>query len=344
MKAAVLRRHGGPECVTVEDVPDPEPTPDGVLVEIRAVGVSRTLDLWIREGGGMNVSLPRILGNDPVGVVVDVGSSVVGFLPGDEVMVLPTIVCGQCDFCHGGLPQSCTDAQKLGVHRDGGWAELLNVPEHSLVKKPSNVSFPQATTLAVSYATAWHLLARRVQVGPTDTVLVQGASGALGIACIQVAKLHGARTLAVVGSEAKARSVRELGADAAIVHTREVVDERVRELTDGRGVEIVCDSVGGAFFPRSLASLAVGGTLLVAGAHAGIRAEVDLQSLYARQQSILGTTGRTHEDIRAVVTCAAQGRWDFIIDSVHPLADVVAAQRRMENRESFGKVVIEPWS
>ena len=290
----------------------------------------------------MKVSLPRILGNDPVGVVVDVGSSVVRFQPGDEVMVLPTIVCGRCDSCHGDLPESCADAQKPGVHRDGGWAELINVPEHGLVRKPSNVTFPQATTLAVPYATAWHLLTRRVQVGPTDTVLVEGASGALGIACIQVARLHGARTLAVVGSDEKARRVRELGADAAIVHTREAVDERVRELTDGRGVEIVCDSVGGAFFARSLASLAVGGSLLVAGAHAGILAELDLQSLYARQQSILGTTGRSDEDIRAVVALAAQGRWEFAIDSLYPLADVVAAQRRMESREYFGKVVIQP--
>lgn len=338
MYAVRFHAHGGPEVLRYEDVPDPVPGPGEALVRVRACALNH-LDLWERRGlERVKIPLPHISGSDVAGEVV--AAAAPDIAPGQRVMLQPGLSCGRCAACLAGADNQCPRYDVLGYRSDGGYAQLVRVPVQNLISLPDGIGFVEAAAFPLTFLTAWHMLLTRAHLQAGETVLVLAAGSGVGQAAIQVARLHGARVLATVGSEEKLARARALGADEIINHASHDVAEEVRRLTDRRGVDVVFEHVGQATWEQSLRSLARGGRLVTCGATTGAAAAIDLRALFGRQISILGSfMGEKGELLRAAPLFFA-GRFKPVVDRVYPLEAAADAQRRLEAREQFGKIVL----
>jgi NADPH:quinone reductase len=346
MRAVVVRSFGGPEVLELLDWPDPEPAPDEALVAVHAVSVGRTLDVEVRKrGADFRVTLPRILGSDPAGVVVAVGERVTEVAVGDRVVSTSTLFCGECEECRAGRTNACVRHGALGVHRDGGYAELCALPARTLAPIPDGVSFARAAAMGTSYPVTWNLLVHAGRLAAGGDVLVMGAGGGLGVAAILIAKAVGANVVAAAGAAWKLDRCRELlGADAVVDYSRPGWSEQVRAASrDGRGVDVVFENISSPeLFPESLASLRPYGRLVTCGAHGGGRVEVDIRLLYRNHLSLLGDTGASAEMARAVFAAVADGRIPAPpVFHRFPLEQVAAAQEAAAGRDVFGRVILD---
>jgi len=341
MKAVVIREFGGPERLSLEEIATPEVLPGHVLIRVRACGVNRVLDVVVREGksGFPGVRLPLISGAEPAGEVVDVGAGVNSVRPGDRVVCVPWISCGECDPCLDGKENLCQSHQLLGVHRNGGYAEYVLVPERSIVPIPDEVDFVQAAAAPVVFSAAWHLLVTRGRVGPDDTVLVLGASGGLGIAAIQIAKLMGARVLAAAGSDHKAKLAESIGADVGINYTGGFAQAAL-EATDGKGPTVVFESVGAPTWNDTLACVAHQGRILTCGATGGNRVELDFRAFYRKHLTLISSSNGTRAEAKVYFGHMARGALKPVIYRTFPLEEAGKAQELLMNREHFGKIVL----
>jgi NADPH:quinone reductase-like Zn-dependent oxidoreductase len=341
MRAAVFHEHGGPEVVRIEERPRPRPGPGELLLRVRAAGLNH-LDLWVRRGLPIETTMPHVGGSDVAGVVEEVGPGVEGWEPGARAMVNPALGCGACGYCARAEISLCPDFRILGEHTNGGFAEYVAVPAASAYHLPDDYPFEKAAALPVSYQTAWRAIVTRAGVRAGETVLVLGASGGTAIAAIQVARLAGARVLAVTSGERNVERVRALGAE--IVYDRERVDfsREVHRDTGRRGVDVVVENVGEATWKRSLRALAPDGRLVTYGATTGPHGDTDLRLLFWKQLRIIGTTMASRPEFEAMLAAALRGELDPVVDSVLPLDRVAEAHRRLEAGEHFGKIVLVP--
>jgi NADPH:quinone reductase-like Zn-dependent oxidoreductase len=342
MKAVRMHESGGVDKFVYEDAPDPEVGPTDVLVRVRACALNH-LEAWAAKApAGETFPAPRILGSDVAGVVEAVGSAVPGVSVGSEVMLQPAVSCGLCQACLGGRDNLCPQYRLLGQGRDGGLAELIVVPPESLIPKLENLSFEEAASVPLVFLTAWHMLTARAQVRRGETVLVNAAGSGVGTAGIQIARLMGARVIASAGSEPKLAKARELGADETVNYSTSDLAEEVRRLTDGRGVDVVFEHVGGEIFERSVRALAHNGRLVTCGATAGNTATLHITRFFMSHQTILGSFMGTKAELLEVVPYLRMGQLRPVVDRVYPLSEIRAAVQRMLDREQFGKIVLVP--
>jgi len=346
MKAILVRAHGGLDALEYTDVPDPVPAADEVLIEVHASGVNH-LDVWVRRGvPSYTFPLPLIPGNDVAGVVLEVGERATGVSVGDEVVVSPGVSCGSCAACLSGRDHRCKDYAILGEHRDGGWAEKLAVPRQNVIPKPKNLSFVEAASMPLTFLTAWHMLVDRAELRPGELVLVQAAGSGVSSAGIQIAKLWGATVIATAGSADKLERARALGADHVVDYREEDVVKRVKEIaraTTGKGgVEVVLDHVGADTWDSSVRALAWHGRLVTCGATTGPLVKLDLSHLFFKSLSLLGSTMGSKGEVLEVFAHAATGRLQPVVDRSLPLSQAREAQRLIEARQVFGKVVLVP--
>src|SRR5271169_7241354 len=340
MKAVRIHQFGGPEVLTYEEVVDPQPRKNQVLVRVRACALNH-LDVWVRTGLP-GVKLPHILGSDVAGEIVEVGEYVSGFKPGQRVLLAPMHYCGHCEKCVMGLQNQCREFTALGNAVDGGNCELIAVPAANVIPIPDSLDFNQAASVPLVFVTAWHMLLGRAGIRPGQTVLVLGASSGVGIAAIQIAKLFRCRVITTAGDEAKLAKGRELGADYGINHYQQKISEEVRKITNKEGVDIVIEHVGAATWDESVKSLKAGGTLVTCGATTGLSVGVDLRHLFARQLSVLGSYMGTMGELHEVLGHVFAGRLKPVVDRVFPLKDLRAAHELLENSQMFGKIVVKP--
>ena len=335
MKAARIHQFGGPEVLIYEDVPDPQPRRDQVLIRVRAC----SLDIWVRKGLP-GVKLPHILGSDIAGEVVEAGEYVAGFQPGQRVLIAPMHFCGHCAKCVAGVQNQCREFRVLGNGIDGGDCELIAVAAASVIPIPDSLDFNQAASVPLVFVTAWHMLVGRAGIRPGQTVLVLGASSGVGIAAIQIAKLFHCRVITTAGDEAKLAKGRELGADYGINHYRQKISEEVRKITNKEGVDIVVEHVGAATWDESVKSLKTGGTLVTCGATTGPNVNIDLRHLFVRQLTLLGSYMGTMGELHEVLKHIFAGRLKPAVDRIFPLTEIRAAHEYLEKSRMFGKVVL----
>lgn len=340
MKAVRIHQFGGPEVLQYEDVPDPKPRKDQVLVRVRACAMNH-LDLWVRKGLP-GVNLPHIPGSDVAGEIVEIGEYITDFTPGQRVIVAPMHFCNRCPKCMAGLQNQCRQFTVLGNAVDGGDCELIAVPAASVIPIPDALDFNQAASVPLVFLTAWHMLAGLAKIRPGQTVLVLGANSGVGIAAIQIAKLFHARVITTAGDDRKMQRARELGADHVINHYQQKISQEVRGITHGEGVNIVVEHVGPATWDESVRSLKPGGTLVTCGATTGPKVELELRFLFSRQLSLLGSYMGTMSELYEVMGHVFAGRLKPVIDSIFPMKDVRAAHEYMEKSQMFGKIVLNP--
>ena len=342
MRAARFHENGPPEVLVVEDVPVPEPGPGEVRIRVRAAALNH-LDLWVRRGLPIDTTMPHIGGSDLAGEIDALGpESGEGWAVGDRVVVDPSLNYDwYARSAAGGNPRE-RPLRLIGEHTDGGFAEYAVVPAANLMAVPATVAFEVAAAAALNFVTAWHALVGRGAVREGERVLVTGASGGVGSAAVQLARLRGAQVWAVTSGTANVTRARELGAQVVIDRTEEDWVEAVKRSTDGRGVDLVIDSVGEAMWDGIVRSLAVMGRVVCYGATAGPKVSLDLRHVFWKQLSVLGATMGTPEEFREAMTHVFEGRVAPAIDGVLPLDRIREAHERLESGAAFGKIVIVP--
>lgn len=314
MKAIRIHEEGGPEVLRYEEVPDPVPGPDDVLIELRAASLNR-LDLWLRKGLP-SVPKPRILGADGAGVIAGTD---------ERVVIDPAL-----DHARG---------LALGEHRDGTHAELIAVPRSAVHPIPAGLSFEEAAAFPLVFETAYRMLVTKAALRPGEWVLIWGIGSGVATAAFTIAKALGARTIVTSSSDAKLARARELGADEVLNHGSDDVPGRVREICDG-GADVVCDHVGETTWSRSLAAARKGGRIVVCGATSGPNPPAALHRVWWRELTIFGSSMGTPEDFRGAYELVASGRARPIVDAVFPLAEAAKAHERLESAAQFGKIIL----
>ena len=344
MKAIVFTEFGGPEVLRLEDLPTPKPAANEILLKIHSVSVNRTLDLIVRAGKyPVKIQLPHVLGADPAGEVVAIGEGVTQFRVGDRVAVISATPCQQCGPCLKGEEANCVDNKHIGVDLSGGYAEFIALPARYAVKLPDEISFAEGTVITRHFPMAFNLLAGKADIKPGEWVLVMGATGALGSSCVQVAKMLGARVIAGAGSDERLKATKKYGADFGVNYRGHNLAEAVMNLTDGNGVDVVCENIADpTLWPGALNSLAMGGRLVTAGAHGGGTVELDVKRVYMRRLRIIGTAGTHLSDVDKALEAAAAGRIHAIIDRTLPLSEAAEAHRILERNQTLGKIILDP--
>lgn len=344
MKAIVLRQFGGPDVLNQEEVAEPKVDAGEIVIKVHSVSVNRTLDCVVRAGNyPVTLQMPHVLGVDPAGEVVEVGSGVTKFKVLDRVAVISIIPCLNCKQCVKGQEANCLASKHIGLHRWGGYAQYVAVPERNAFKIPDNLSFAEGTVITRHFPMAFNLLAGKTTVNPGETVLVMGASGALGSCCVQVAKMFGAKVIAAAGTDERVELGKSYGADYGINYRTQNLAEEVMKLTDGDGVDIVCENISDpTLWPGALNSIAIGGRMVTAGAHGGGTVTLDAKRLYLRRISIFGAAGTNPPDVVKALDAAGAGKIRAIINRTMPLSEVAEAHRIVENNQIAGKIILEP--
>lgn len=331
MQAAVIGKWGGPAVVEYGTVNRPRPGEGHALIRVEACALNY-LDILVREGlNHARLPLPHVGGCDIVGVVEELegpGPSV-----GTRVVVDPAF-----------------DGGVIGAGCWGGLAEYAVVPAGNALPLPGMEGgsdpgdahpAPRFAALPMAYGTAHRMLFTRAALAAGETVVVLGAAGGVGVACVQLASQAGARVIACSTSDTKLNRLRLLGAAEVVNPTREVLRRRVRQLTES-GADVVVDFIGQETWPESLRCLAPGGRMVTCGATTGPDAVTDLRYVYSRELAILGSDGWTGDDLRALLAMVASGKLEPVVDEVFPLADARRALGRVEDRQVLGKVVVTP--
>jgi NADPH:quinone reductase-like Zn-dependent oxidoreductase len=302
MRAAFIQRHGGPEVLEIGDLPDPVCGPDEVLFDVLACGLNH-LDIWARRGLPEEPRKPHVLGGD---VVVERDG---------ELFLLDPLVAGGA----------------LGEHVSGGLAERIAAPRANTIPLPPDADPVVFATLPIAYGTAWKMLFRRAALRRGERVLVQSASGGVGVACVQLALRAGAHVIARTSSDEKGRELERLGAHEVIVGDL----PRLR-------VDVVVDAAGRESWQQSIRAAAPHGRIVTCGATSGHEATMDLRYVFARELSLLGSNGWLREDLEQLVALVAAGELIPRVYAVYPLEEARQAISDLEERRAFGKVVVVP--
>ncbi|HSC93213.1 MAG TPA: zinc-binding dehydrogenase [Gaiellaceae bacterium] len=322
MKAVRIHEDGGPEVLRYEDVPEPEPGPGEVLVDLRAASLNH-LDVWVRKGLP-SVPKPRILGADGAGIVAGVGPGVEGFTVRDRVVINPGIE-------HGAV------ITVIGEHTDGTHCERIAVPATNVYPIAEGLSFEEAAAFPLVFETAYRMLVTKAHLQPGEWVLVWGIGGGVGTASFELARALGARTIVTSGSDEKLERAREWGADVCVNHASGDVVAAAKEVG---GVDLVVETVGEATWARSLAAVKAGGRVTVCGATSGPNPPAQLHRFWWKQLTVYGSTMGAREDFEGAYDLIRSGRARVHVDSVLPLSEIRAAHERLEAGKQLGKIVL----
>lgn len=343
MKAVRFHEFGGPDVLQYETVEDPVAGPGEVVVRVRGVGLNH-LDVDIREGvSRFPVPLPHTVGYEAAGEVEALGDGVTGWEPGDRVLVYFWSPCKNCRFCNTGHPALCKNGRFTSIDSPGAFAEKMVVPVETLITLPDAIDFRIGAGTYVAFGTAWHMLFTRGRLKAGESVLINSIGSGIGSAAVQLANLAGAEMIVGTSSEDhKLDRASEYGMDLGINYRKQDIAEQVLEATDGRGVDLVFEHVGGDLFEAGVKSLTKSGRLVTCGAHGGEVVPFDLIKVGRAEKEIIGSFAYTKEEIDLCLRLVAAGRLTPIVHKAFPLEDARDAMEMMERREHYGKLVVEP--
>ena len=351
MKAVYIEEQGDIDKMIYGDLPEPEPGPGEVLVRLHAAALNH-LDIFARSGANrIRVGpFPHILGSDMAGEVASLGPGVDGLQVGQRVLVDYVIKCGTCDYCTTSQDDLCRRPLDMGVHVAGGYAQYIKAPAPNVHPFADTISFEEAASIPLVYNTGWHCLVTQAKLQPGETVLINAAGSGVGSAGIQIARSLNARVLVTAGSDEKIAKAKELGVEEGInYNTTPEFSGQVKEMTGGDGVDIVFDSVGASIWDQSFASLKIGGRLVNCGVTGGYQANLHLGLLFTRRLTIIGsggpvragTVGRSRREFADFMRLVNMGALRGVVGRTFPLEEAGEAHRVMEDRDFFGKLVLQ---
>jgi len=329
LKAAVIWKHGGPEVLCYEEIKSPTLEKDHAIVKVSYCAINH-LDIWVRNGlPGKSVSFPHILGCDVCGTLVNGFGN---FKKGDKVVVYPAV--------ESGVPRVSYSIVGGFSKYQGGYAELIQVPKRNIVKKPSWLTDSEASSLNVSYLTAWNML-ERSGCKKGDSILIWGANSGVGSAAILLAKAKGLKTITIASDKMKIDFAKKLGANFVINRTDSDVALSVLKHTDNLGVDAVIDHVGSKTWPVSIEVLKVGGRMIACGTTTGGEASVNIRTFYSKEAQIIGAYLGSKSQLVALHKFMKLKKIKPIIDSIFDLKDVALAHKKMEQSTQLGKIVLK---
>jgi alcohol dehydrogenase len=330
VRALYFEQHGGPEMLRLGELPTPEPGPADVLVRVEACALNHH-DVFTRRGmPGITTPLPMVLGCDVAGTIEVLGTNVDDWRVGDRVLVDPLVGA----------------TGMVGDTVWGGLAEFVRVEEAQLLELPDDVDAVTAACLPVAYGTAYRMLVTRGRVQAGESVLILGASGGVGTACVQLCTMLGTRVVAVSSSADRCARLRDLGADETIDTSTEDLVEHTRRTTgrlfSGGGYDVVVNFTGGDTWVPSLRCAKMGGRVLTCGATAGFDPKTDLRYIWTAELDVRGSDGWRRDDLVTLLQEVRAGRLSPVVDRVLPLDRAAEGIALLESRSVFGKVVVEP--
>jgi NADPH:quinone reductase-like Zn-dependent oxidoreductase len=344
MQAVEIPAHGPASVLRVVDLPRPEPKAGEVLVRMLAVSVNR-LDLFARAGmPGVKLPLPLIPGCDGTGEIAALGSGVAGLAVGQKVLVEPGASSGTSAHDRAGNDHLSDDYRIRGEHFDGLDREYVAVEARYARPLPAGVDPVRAAAVPLVFLTAWGMLVTRARLAPGETVLVIAGTSGVGSAAIQIARDAGARVIATAGSPEKIGLCKELGAEAAVDHSKSDWGQAVRSIAGKGGVDVVVEHVGPATWDTSTKLLARNGRLVTCGGTTGPTVSLSLPHLFIKNQSILGSTMGPRDAFGPILDRVAKGIYRPVVDRVMPLSRIAEAHELLEARKVLGKIVLTPGS
>lgn len=339
MKAIRIHQHGDLDVLSIDEIEKPVLLDNQVLVQIKAAALNH-LDLFVRNGIP-GVPLPIIMGSDGAGIITEIGNKVKNVGKGDEVIIVPFKSCGECEHCKNEQEQLCRQYQIRGEHLNGCQAEFIDVDEKYVLPKPSNITFSEAAAFPLAYMTAYHMLTSKAQLKASDTILIWGASSGIGSGAIQIAKNLKAKVITTVGFEDKKDYAKDLGADFIINYKEENVAAKVKEFTDGNGVDVVFEHPGKLTFPTSIRVLKTGGKIVTCGATTGPFVNLDLRHLFIKHQQIIGSTMGNRKDLIELTELINNNKIKPIVSQTFLFSEIKNAHKSLEEGKQLGKIVID---
>lgn len=342
MKAVLFHEFGGLDVLQVEEVDDPAPGAGEVLIDVSASALNH-LDVDIREGvSRFDVQPPFILGVEVVGRIAALGEGVQGWKVGDRVMPYLMDTCGECRYCRSGRESLCLTPGFISFTTSGGYAEKLACSARHLVRIPDALSDEAAAATQIAFGTAWHMLFTRGRLQPGESLLINCVGSGIGSAALQLAKLAGAFVIGTAGTREKLARAEEFGLDVAVNYKEQDVPGEVMRATEGRGVDVVFEHVGGEFFQMGLDSMAKDARLVICGGHSGEVVPFDIIPFFRSQKQVIGSFVYNRNEVEQVLDLAARGVITPLVYKVFPLHEARQAMETMERREHFGKIVLKP--
>lgn len=342
MDAVVLTKFGAPTHLAMQSVPDPHPGPGEVLLRVRACGVCYH-DVINRRGSLPRTSVPAILGHEVAGEVIEVGPGVTGWRIGDRAATLQRLSCGECASCRAGRGSLCKrDNRFFGEELAGGYATKMVAPIAGIGHVPDGMPWEVAATVCCTAGTAVHVLRTRGRVQEGETVLVTGASGGVGLQTVQLARLDGARVIAVTSSAAKVEALRDAGAHEVVVAPDLEFSRQVRRLTDNEGVDVAIEIVGSATFAQTLKSMAPGGRVVVVGNLESGTIDLNPGLVIVKELEIIGAYATSQAELETALQLTHAGLLTPFVTEVLPLREAASAHVRLENRKVAGRLVLSP--
>ena len=315
--------------LNLSDVADPVPQPGEVLIRLAAAALNHR-DLYLVHHGFEGAC---VLGSDGAGVIAD-ANGVVGWQPDDEVLINPSMAWGDQSDAQG------DDFNILGVPRDGTLAEYIAIPAENVFARPDHLTREEAAALPLAGLTAYRALFTRGQVRAGDRVLIHGIGGGVALITLRMAKAAGALVLVTSREDEKLLQAMNYGAEKGVNARESDWVEEALEWTDGRGVDVVIESIGGDYISRSMVALRPGGRLVSFGRSLSTEAQIDVGTLFWNQLTLLGTTMGSPADFEGMLAFVAQHQIKPVIDSVRPVEEVGAAFRHLAAARQIGKVVL----
>jgi alcohol dehydrogenase len=323
MRAVAIQQHGGVEQMKLDQWPVPKTQAGHALVEIQACGLNY-MDVFVLHGmPDLPTKMPRIPGGDIAGVVREVGQGASADWMGKRVVLFPR-------FPGGGV---------LGEHGNGGLCEYISVDERQLIEIPGGVSFREAAALPIAYGTSHRMLFTRGGLKKGEKILILGASGGVGVSCVQFAKMAGAEVYAITSSDTKAAKLKALGADHAIVSEGDF-SKAVWAATGKKGVDVAVNFTGGDTWIPTQRCMAVNGRILTCGSTVDHMCTIDVRFVWFREMEIIGSRAYLPEDIEACLKLVAERALSPVIEKELPLEQAAEGVRMLEERRVFGKIIV----
>jgi acryloyl-coenzyme A reductase len=339
MRAIVLRKFGGPEVFTCEEIARPEPAADQMLVKVAACGVCGH-DLLNRGGHFPHTTLPAVMGHEIAGTVAAVGSLVRRFKAGDRVALIQRMPCGLCSLCRAGRENLCVSGPGFyGEGLGGGYGAYVLATERNAVRVPDAIPLRVAAVLSCAIGTGFHAL-RRAALELGDSVVVTAAGGGVGIHTVKLARLLGLRCIAITSTVSKADRLREAGAADVVVAPDFSFHGRVRELTRGEGVDAVIEIAGRPTFNSSVRSLKAGGRMVVVGNVDPGSVPFNPAMAILKELDFIGSAHATVADLTKVIELVGRGQIEPEIADFVPVEEASRAHAMMEQRATSGRVVL----